>query len=179
MKSFWRCIVIKKTEMNEDIRDREVRVIGADGELLGVMSSKEALDIANEKKLDLVKIAPQARPPVCRIMDYGKHRYEMQKRIQAIRKSVPSNSLPNVYLLHGEFNDSEINELYNHPKVKSMVSLTKGEGFGRPLLEFSLTNKPVIASNWSGQTDFLKSEPCSPHNFLVHRYIFWLWYSVA
>ena len=48
--------------------------------------------------------------------------------------------------------------LYNHPKVKAMVSLTKGEGFGRPLLEFSLTNKPVIASNWSGQTDFLNPE---------------------
>ena len=85
-------------------------------------------------------------------------RYEMQKRIQSIRKSVPGSSLPNVYLLHGEFNDSEINELYNHPKVKSMVSLTKGEGFGRPLLEFSLTNKPIIASNWSGQTDFLKTD---------------------
>lgn len=85
-------------------------------------------------------------------------RYEMQKRIESIRKSVPGSSLPNVYLLHGEFNDSEINELYNHPKVKSMVSLTKGEGFGRPLLEFSLTNKPVIATNWSGQTDFLKTD---------------------
>ena len=83
-------------------------------------------------------------------------RYEMQKRIKSIRDSVPSKSLPNIYLLHGEFTDKEINELYNHPKVKSMVSLTKGEGFGRPLLEFSLTNKPVITTNWSGHTDFLK-----------------------
>jgi glycosyltransferase involved in cell wall biosynthesis len=55
-------------------------------------------------------------------------------------------------------NDSEINELYNHPKVKAMVSLTKGEGFGRPLLEFSSTGKPIIASNWSGHTDFLHPE---------------------
>jgi len=85
-------------------------------------------------------------------------RYEMQKRIQSIRNSVPASQLPSIYLLHGEFNDSEINELYNHPKVKSMVSLTKGEGFGRPLLEFSLTNKPVIATNWSGHTDFLKKD---------------------
>tara|TARA_R110002153_G_scaffold74216_1_gene193143 strand:- start:412 stop:1728 length:1317 start_codon:yes stop_codon:yes gene_type:complete len=85
-------------------------------------------------------------------------RNEMQKRIQSIRNSVPGNNLPNVYLLHGEFNDSEINELYNHPKVKSMVSLTKGEGFGRPLLEFSLTNKPIIATNWSGHVDFLKKD---------------------
>ena len=85
-------------------------------------------------------------------------RYEMQKRIKSIRDSVPSKRLPNIYLLHGEFTDKEINELYNHPKVKSMVSLTKGEGFGRPLLEFSLTNKPIISTNWSGHTDFLKSK---------------------
>jgi len=85
-------------------------------------------------------------------------RYEMQKRIYSIMKSVPSNKLPKVYILHGEFSDQEMNELYNHPKVKAMISLTKGEGFGRPLLEFSLTNKPVIATGWSGHTDFLKPE---------------------
>jgi glycosyltransferase involved in cell wall biosynthesis len=85
-------------------------------------------------------------------------RREIQKRIDTIRKSVPSKNLPNIYLLCGEFTDNEINELYNHPKVKAMVSLTKGEGFGRPLLEFSLTNKPVIASNWSGHLDFLNPE---------------------
>ena len=85
-------------------------------------------------------------------------RREIQKRIDTIRKSVPSKNLPNVYLLCGEFTDTEMNELYNHPKVKAMVNLTKGEGFGRPLLEFSLTNKPVIASNWSGHLDFLNPE---------------------
>ena len=85
-------------------------------------------------------------------------RREIQKRIDTIRKSVPSKNLPNVYLLCGEFTDTEMNELYNHPKVKAMVNLTKGEGFGRPLLEFSLTNKPVIASNWSGHLDFLSPE---------------------
>ena len=83
---------------------------------------------------------------------------EIQKRIEAIRKSVPGSKLPKIYLLHGEFTNSEMNELYNHPKVKAMVSLTKGEGFGRPLLEFSLTNKPVIASGWSGHVDFLNNE---------------------
>lgn len=82
-------------------------------------------------------------------------RQEIHRRIAAIRASVPSKDLPNVYLLHGEFSDSEINELYNHSKVKAMVSLTKGEGFGRPLLEFSLTNKPIITTNWSGHVDFL------------------------
>lgn len=85
-------------------------------------------------------------------------RREILQRINTIRNSVPAKRLPNVYLLHGDFSNEEMNELYNHPKIKAMVSLTKGEGFGRPLLEFSLTNKPIIASNWSGQTDFLNSE---------------------
>lgn len=85
-------------------------------------------------------------------------RDELIKRIKAIRSTVNSTNLPNIYLLHGEFTDEEMNSLYNHPKVKAMVSLTKGEGFGRPLLEFSLTNKPIITTNWSGHIDFLDSE---------------------
>tara|TARA_B100000963_G_C22608805_1_gene663888 strand:- start:666 stop:2012 length:1347 start_codon:yes stop_codon:yes gene_type:complete len=88
-------------------------------------------------------------------------RTEILNRLNAIKKSVDSTKLPNVYILHGDLNNKEINELYNHPKVKAMVSLTKGEGFGRPLLEFSLTNKPIIASNWSGQLDFLNPEFCA------------------
>jgi hypothetical protein len=87
-----------------------------------------------------------------------KDRDELVKRIKAIRSTVKSNNLPNVYLLHGEFTDEEMNSLYNHKKVKAMVSLTKGEGFGRPLLEFSLTNKPIISTNWSGHIDFLNEE---------------------
>ena len=62
---------------------------------------------------------------------------------------------PPIYLLFGDLTNKEMNDLYNHPKVKSMVSITKGEGFGRPLLEFTMTGKPVIASNWSGHKDFL------------------------
>ena len=85
-------------------------------------------------------------------------REDILGRIKQIRQSVNSKRLPNIYLLNGEFDDKEINELYNHPKVKAMISLTKGEGFGRPLLEFSLTGKPIIASGWSGQLDFLNSE---------------------
>lgn len=79
-------------------------------------------------------------------------------RITQIKATMGDQRLPNVYLLHGEFSDVEMNEIYNHPKVKAMVSLTKGEGFGRPLLEFSLTKKPIIATNWSGHIDFLNSE---------------------
>ena len=84
-------------------------------------------------------------------------REEVLNRIDAIRKTV-KGKLPNVYLLHGEMTDAEVNELYNHPKVKAMISLTKGEGFGRPLLEFSLVNKPIIASGWSGHIDFLDNQ---------------------
>jgi hypothetical protein len=85
-------------------------------------------------------------------------RDELIKRIRTIKDTVKSTNLPNVYLLHGEFTDTEMNEIYNHSKVKAMVNLTKGEGFGRPLLEFSLTNKPIITTNWSGHTDYLNSE---------------------
>ena len=85
-------------------------------------------------------------------------REDMLNRIAQIRASVNSNNVPNIYLLHGEFNDEEINMLYNYPKVKAFVSLTKGEGFGRPLLEFSLMKKPIITTNWSGHTDFLNNE---------------------
>ena len=85
-------------------------------------------------------------------------RDEILKKIQSIKSTVKSNNLPNVYLLHGEFTDAEINELYNQPKVKAMINLTKGEGFGRPLLEFSLVNKPIITTNWSGHVDYLNPE---------------------
>jgi hypothetical protein len=79
-------------------------------------------------------------------------------KIQQIKDSVEHINLPNIYLLHGEFSDEEMNYLYNHPKVKAMINLTKGEGFGRPLLEFSLAKKPIIVSNWSGHMDFLNPE---------------------
>tara|TARA_B110000285_G_scaffold103923_1_gene118323 strand:- start:1406 stop:2686 length:1281 start_codon:yes stop_codon:yes gene_type:complete len=79
-------------------------------------------------------------------------------KIDVIRRTVKGGRVPNVYLFHGEVSDQEINQLYNHPKVKAMISFTKGEGFGRPLLEFSLVKKPIIASGWSGHTDFLDRE---------------------
>jgi len=85
-------------------------------------------------------------------------REEILKKIAAIRQTVNAVNIPNVYLLHGEFADNEINQLYNHPKVKAMVNLTKGEGFGRPLLEFSLVKKPIITTNWSGHIDYLDGE---------------------
>jgi glycosyltransferase involved in cell wall biosynthesis len=79
---------------------------------------------------------------------------ERENLISRIQKIVGDDKVP-VYLLFGDLKDEEMNDLYNHPKVKAMVSITKGEGFGRPLLEFTMTGKPVIASNWSGHKDFL------------------------
>jgi len=78
-------------------------------------------------------------------------------KIRAIQSSVEGD-LPSIYLLHGELTDDEINELYNHPKVKAHVSFAKGEGYGRPLLEASISGKPVIAPNYSGHLDFLDDE---------------------
>ena len=85
-------------------------------------------------------------------------REKVLDKIDSIRKTVKGSRIPNIYLMHGEISDEQINELYNHPKVKVMVSHTKGEGFGRPLLEFTQTKKPIIASNWSGQVDFLNQK---------------------
>jgi glycosyltransferase involved in cell wall biosynthesis len=84
-------------------------------------------------------------------------RDSMLEKIRQIEASVDGD-LPNIYLIHGELSDNEVNELYNHPKVKAHVSFTKGEGYGRPLLEASISQKPVIASNYSGHLDFLDPE---------------------
>lgn len=80
-------IAKKDLQINDEIRDKEVRLIGADGEQLGVVSNAEAQRLADDKNLDLVKIAPQAKPPVCKIMDYGKHKFEMAKREKENRKN--------------------------------------------------------------------------------------------
>jgi len=85
-------------------------------------------------------------------------RDDILQSIDTIRNTVDSKDLPNIYLLHGDMSDSEMNVLYNHPKIKAMLYLGKGEGYGRPLLEFSISKKPIIASGWSGHLDFLKQE---------------------
>ncbi len=82
----WRCKTISDLMINEQIRDKEVRVIGVDGEQLGIMSAKDAMKIAREAELDLVKIAPTAKPPVCKIIDYGKYRYEMARKEKEAKK---------------------------------------------------------------------------------------------
>ena len=86
---YWRCFTIGKLdhELNEEIRDKEIRVIGADGSQLGIMSAATALNLAAEQELDLVKIAPNSTPPVCKIMDYGKFRFEQLKKEKEARKN--------------------------------------------------------------------------------------------
>jgi len=84
-------------------------------------------------------------------------RDEILDRIRRIEESI-GGDLPSIYLFHGELSDDEMNELYNHSKVKASVSFTKGEGYGRPLLEASISGKPIIASNYSGHLDFLDPE---------------------
>ena len=84
--------------INEQIRDKEVRLIGADGEQLGIMSAREAYKLAQEAELDLVKIAPGAKPPVCKIIDYGKYRYELARKEKEARKKQKTVELKEVHL---------------------------------------------------------------------------------
>ena len=96
-------------------------------------------------------------------------RDEITKKIQQITHQY-GDKVPNIYLLHGDLTDEEMNSLYNHPKIKAMISFTKGEGFGRPLLEFGITGKPIIASDWSGHKDFLKYATLLPGELTqVHK----------
>ncbi|HZJ57986.1 MAG TPA: translation initiation factor IF-3 [Clostridia bacterium] len=88
----------RELSVNEGIRDREVRVIDANGEQLGIMSPRKAMEVAEQRQLDLVKVAPQAKPPVCRIMDYGKYRFEMAKKEKEARKNQRTISVKEVRL---------------------------------------------------------------------------------
>ncbi len=100
-------------------------------------------------------------------------RNEITQKINSVLEKY-GESAPSVYLLHGDLTSDEINSLYNHKKVKAHVSFTKGEGFGRPLLEASVSQKPVIATNWSGHVDFLKHSIMLPGELKgVHKSAVW------
>ena len=124
----WRCIPINDLMINEEIRDREVRVVDQNGEQLGVMSARQALELAEERQLDLVKIAPTARPPVCKLMDYGKYRFEQSKREREIRKNQKVVTIKEVRLSATiEDHDIEVREkqaikfLKDGDKVKATI----------------------------------------------------------
>ena len=98
-KIFRRCTAISKENLiNEEIRDKEVRVIDTDGTMLGVMPTEKALELAAEKKLDLVNISPNAKPPVCKILDYGKYRYELQKKEKEAKKKQKTTQVKEIRL---------------------------------------------------------------------------------
>jgi len=126
-------------------------VIGEDRKNVGLLI-KTFLETFRNKSKQPALVLKTMSGPAC-LMD----RDEILKKIDAIRKGV-TGKLPNIYFLHGEVDDSDMNHLYNHPKIKAMISLTKGEGFGRPLLEFTQSKKPVISTNFSGHLDFLDKE---------------------
>lgn len=133
--------------INEEIRAREVRVIGSEGEQLGIMSGREAQQLAYEKHLDLVEIAPAAKPPVCRIMDYGKYRYEQQKREKESRKKQKTFDIKEVKLRPGieehDFNvkfKNAVRFLEDGDKVKVTI-MFRGRELSHPELGEVLLNK--------------------------------------
>jgi glycosyltransferase involved in cell wall biosynthesis len=123
--------------------------LGEDRKNVGMMIKTFAMAFKNEK------VKPAL---VLKTSSAGFSVMDREATIKKVREALGKDykSVP-VYLLHGDLTPSQMNGLYEHPKVKAMLNFTKGEGFGRPLLEFSLTGKPVIVSNWSGHLDFLKS----------------------
>jgi translation initiation factor IF-3 len=108
--------------INEQIRDKEVRLIGEDGEQLGIMSAKDALKLAKEANLDLVKIAPTAKPPVCKIIDYGKYRYEMARKEKEARKKQKITEVKEIRL-SPNIDDNDLNTKANMARK----FITKGD----------------------------------------------------
>ncbi len=125
--------------------------LGHDRKDLGMLIKTFLETFKNQKKQPALIIKTSGATPC--ILD----REDILKKLNEIKNTV-KGKLPNVYVLHGDLSDDEMNGLYNHPKVKAHVSFTHGEGFGRPLLEASLSEKPVIAPNWSGHVDFLNDK---------------------
>lgn len=149
-------------QINEQIRDREVRVVSSTGEQLGIMSAKEALKKAEEKNLDLVKIAPTAKPPVCKIMDYGKYRFEQAKREKEARKNQKTVEIKEIRLsLNIDTHDFETKANHAEKFLKSgnkvkvsirfrgremahpQLGLATMEKFAEACKEFSSVEKPA------------------------------------
>ena len=137
----------QELQINEQIRDKELRVIDADGTQLGIMSLRQALEIAEQKNLDLVKIAPQANPPVCKIIDYGKFRFEQAKREKEARKNQRVVEIKEVRLsLNIDTHDFETKK--NHAlrfisegnKVKASIRF-RGREMGHPELGLEIMRR--------------------------------------
>ncbi len=126
---------------------------------------KDRKDTGMLVKVFLETFKDQSNPPALVMKTSGANfsiidRNDIMNKIKTIKKTI-QGKVPNIYVVHGDFTDKQMNQLYNHPKVKAHVSFTHGEGFGRPLLEAAQSGKPIIASNWSGHLDFLHGSYCS------------------
>ena len=161
--------IYKETKLMSDDLKKEFSQIKDDfcflyvGHWLQGKMSEDRKDVGMMLKVFLETFKNQKNPPALimktssagfSIMD----RKDIKEKIEMVKSSITYDTLPNVYLLHGDLTDEEMNQLYNHPKVKAHVSFTHGEGFGRPLLEASLSGKPMIAPIATGQADFLHKE---------------------
>jgi hypothetical protein len=123
--------------------------LGEDRKNIGVLVKTFCETFANTPKMSRPGLILKTSGAGFSILDQA----DILRKIREIKNAIPN--APNVYLIHGELSEAEMNGLYNHPKVKAHVSFTKGEGFGRPLLEATMSERPVIASGWSGHVDFL------------------------
>ena len=154
--------IISELMINEQIRDREIRLIGEDGEQLGIMSARDAMKLAREANLDLVKIAPTAKPPVCKIIDYGKYRYEQARKEKEARKKQKTIEVKEVRLSPNiDTNDlnTKVNQARNFVssgnKVKvavrfrgrelahTAVGKTILEDFAQKLSDIAVIDKPA------------------------------------
>ena len=144
-------------EINEEILDKEIRVIGDDGEQLGIMSSEAAMKIAEEKELDLVKISPMAKPPVCKIMDYGKYCFEKQKREKEAKKKQQTVELKEIqisYRIDTHDYETKLNQarkfLSSGNKVRVVMKFRGREmshmAMGRDILEKFLADTHEVGS---------------------------------
>ena len=112
--------IISELMINEQIRDREIRLIGEDGEQLGIMSARDAMKLAREANLDLVKIAPTAKPPVCKIIDYGKYRYEQARKEKEARKKQKTIEVKEVRL-SPNIDTNDLNTKVNQAAIRSKL----------------------------------------------------------
>ena len=166
--SMWK--PLKDSEMKGDFVDELDKMISADFAFLFVGQwvkgefGEDRKDIGRMLKIFLQTFANKENPPAMVLKTSGAtysvmDREETKRKISLIKNMFPKSvKLPKIYLIHGDLKPEEMNKLYNHKKIKAMVSLTHGEGFGRPLLEASMAGLPVAASNWSGQIDFLDKD---------------------
>ena len=161
--------VYKETNQFSDRMTNEFSKINEDfcylfvGHWLQGNLGEDRKDIGMMIKTFLLSFKDMKSPPALVLKTSGASfsvmdRVDMEKKINQIKDTVKADKLPNIYLIHGDLTDDEMNEMYNHPKVKAHLTFTHGEGFGRPLLEASFSGKPIIAPISTGQADFLDRE---------------------